>query len=100
MTGKRNSYDLLIILSNLYKEPMETNKKLGVHPQECVVVEDAVNGVQAAHTARMRCIAVTTTFPADELHEADVVRDKISDVQCLTWRLPNNLQSQVAKFPS
>jgi HAD superfamily hydrolase (TIGR01509 family) len=54
--------------------------KLGAKPPECVVVEDAVNGVQAAHAAGMRCVAVAQTFPADRLHEADVVRDGIADV--------------------
>ena len=55
-------------------------EKLGVNPAECVVVEDAVNGVQAAQSAGMRCIAVTQTFTADRLHEADLIREKISDV--------------------
>ena len=55
-------------------------KKLGVMPSECVVVEDAVNGVQAAKAAGMRCVAVATTFPVDRLHEADVVRDRIARV--------------------
>src|SRR5262245_31637592 len=33
--------------------------KLGVRPQRCLVVEDAVAGVQAAKAGNMRCIAVT-----------------------------------------
>lgn len=55
-------------------------EKLGVKPAACVVIEDAVNGVQAAQAAGMRCIAVAHTFPADRLHEADLIREKISDV--------------------
>ncbi|MEO5888350.1 MAG: HAD-IA family hydrolase [Anaerolineales bacterium] len=55
-------------------------RKLGVNPKECVVVEDAVNGVQAAQAAGMRCIAVAHTFPADRLREADLIREKISQV--------------------
>jgi beta-phosphoglucomutase len=54
---------------------------LGVTPSECVVVEDAVNGIQAAKAARMRCIAVAQTFPAEHLQMSDIVRNKISDVQ-------------------
>jgi len=54
--------------------------KLGVNPTECVVVEDAVNGVQAAQAAGMRCIAVAQTFPADRLYGADLIREKISNV--------------------
>jgi HAD superfamily hydrolase (TIGR01509 family) len=53
---------------------------LGMDPQKCVVVEDAVNGVQAAQSAGMRCVAVATTFPADQLHAADVVRKQIADI--------------------
>jgi HAD superfamily hydrolase (TIGR01509 family) len=56
-------------------------KQLGVEPAQCVVVEDAVNGIQAAKAARMRCVAVATTFPSEKLAEADVVRERISDIQ-------------------
>jgi beta-phosphoglucomutase len=55
-------------------------RKLGVTSPECVVVEDAVSGVQAAKTASMRCVAVGTSFPAERLQEADVVRNSIKDV--------------------
>ena len=54
--------------------------RLGLHPQECVVVEDAVNGIQAAKAAGMRCVAVAQTFPPDRLYEADVTRNLILDV--------------------
>ena len=56
-------------------------RKLNVEPTACVVVEDAVNGIQAAKAAGMRCIAIASTFPAERLQEADVVRDKISQVK-------------------
>jgi beta-phosphoglucomutase len=53
---------------------------LGVSPAACLVVEDAVNGIQAAKAAGMRCLAVAHTFPAARLVEADIVREKISQV--------------------
>ncbi len=53
-------------------------EKLGVAADECVVVEDAVNGVRAAKAAGMRCVAVAHTFPAERLREADLVRDTIA----------------------
>ncbi len=56
-------------------------QKLAVTPAECVVVEDAVNGVQAAKAAGMRCIAVAQTFPAGQLRAADVVRESIAQVR-------------------
>ncbi|HEY8424376.1 MAG TPA: HAD family phosphatase [Clostridia bacterium] len=42
---------------------------LGLDPQECIAVEDAINGVKAAHAAGMKCIAVTTSFSQDELKQ-------------------------------
>ena len=69
----------------LHKKPapdifLSAARKLGVTPPECVVVEDAVNGVQAAHAAGMRCVATATTFPSNRLQEADVARNRIKDV--------------------
>jgi beta-phosphoglucomutase len=54
--------------------------KLGLSPSECVVIEDAVNGVEAAKAAGMRCVAVAQTFAADRLQKADLVRAGISAV--------------------
>jgi len=60
--------------------------RLHLAPQNCAVVEDAVNGVQAAKAAGMRCIALAQTFPADRLRDADVVRAVISDVSMADLR--------------
>ena len=54
--------------------------KLGLLPVQCTVVEDAVNGVQAARAAGMRCVAVAQTFPAAQLESADLVRRDIAGV--------------------
>lgn len=55
-------------------------RKLEVTPGACVVIEDAVNGVQAAKAAGMRCIAVAQTFSSVELGLADLVKARIGDV--------------------
>ena len=55
-------------------------RKLGVAPAECVVIEDAVNGIQAAKAAGMRCVAVAQSFPPEKLREADLVRPGIGEV--------------------
>ncbi len=52
-------------------------RRLDLPPANCVVIEDAVNGVQAAKAAGMRCVAVAHTFPAAQLATADLVRTKI-----------------------
>jgi mannitol-1-/sugar-/sorbitol-6-/2-deoxyglucose-6-phosphatase len=37
---------------------IRTAEKLGLHPTECLVFEDSLNGVLSAKAARMKCIAV------------------------------------------
>jgi HAD superfamily hydrolase (TIGR01509 family) len=56
-------------------------RMLGVEPADCLVVEDAVQGVEAAKRAGMRCVAVLTTNPAEKLQRADLV---VRDLTCLT----------------
>lgn len=46
-------------------------------PSYCVVIEDAIAGVEAAHNAGMKCIAVTTTNPAKALQAAEVIVDQL-----------------------
>jgi len=48
-------------------------QKLGVEAGECVVIEDAPGGVEAAKRAGMRCIGVTTSRPREALSDADLV---------------------------
>jgi HAD superfamily hydrolase (TIGR01509 family) len=55
-------------------------RKLSVRPVDCVVIEDAINGVQAALAAGMRCVAVAQTFPAASLTTATLVRPTIAAV--------------------
>lgn len=54
--------------------------ELGLFPTQCVVLEDSVAGVAAAKAASMRCIAVTNTFPGEQLRRADRIVDSISEV--------------------
>jgi HAD superfamily hydrolase (TIGR01509 family) len=56
-------------------------QRLGLAPSECVVIEDAVNGVQSAKSAGMRCVAVAQTFRAEALQEADLVKPSIGDLK-------------------
>ena len=53
---------------------------LNLTPDECAVVEDAPNGIQAAKAAGMRCIAVAQTFPAAKLTAADLIRPRIAGI--------------------
>jgi len=54
--------------------------RLGVAPRRCLVIEDAVAGVQAATAAGMRCLAVTTTNPGAHLTAADRVVSSLTEI--------------------
>jgi len=56
-------------------------KALGYEPSECVVVEDAPAGLQAAHAAGMRSIGIAGTFPEGALTTADVVIGAFRDLR-------------------
>lgn len=53
--------------------------RLGVKPERCVVIEDAPAGLRAAKAGGMRAIGVTSTHPATELGDADIVVDSLTD---------------------
>ncbi|MCE5197421.1 MAG: HAD-IA family hydrolase [Armatimonadota bacterium] len=61
--------------------------KLGLSPDQCLVVEDAVNGVAAAKAAGMRCLGLTTSFSAQELAGADWISSTLADApdEALGW---------------
>lgn len=54
-------------------------ERLGVEAGECVVIEDAPGGVEAAKRAGMRCIGVTTSRPREALADADLVVDSLEE---------------------
>jgi beta-phosphoglucomutase family hydrolase len=55
-------------------------EKLGVRPQDCIVFEDASNGVKAAKNAFMKCVALSSTQPPEALQEADLIIDTFKDL--------------------
>ncbi|OHB54792.1 MAG: hypothetical protein A2Y12_04025 [Planctomycetes bacterium GWF2_42_9] len=62
--------------------------KLGLEPGQCLVVEDAVNGIAAAKKAGAKCLAVTTSFGADKLGEADWIVKSLAHLpaEVLNWK--------------
>ncbi|XP_058189992.1 protein SUPPRESSOR OF QUENCHING 1, chloroplastic isoform X9 [Rhododendron vialii] len=61
---------------------LAASKILNVPISECIVIEDALAGVQAAKAAQMRCIAVTTTLAEETLKTASpaLIRQDIGSV--------------------
>jgi beta-phosphoglucomutase len=56
-------------------------KRLGLPPARCCVIEDAPAGIEAAHRAGMKCIAVTSTGrTAEEQRVAELIVPTLRDV--------------------
>jgi HAD superfamily hydrolase (TIGR01509 family) len=49
-------------------------------PNECLVIEDSIPGIQAAHRAGMNVLAVANTHTTRDLHEADIVIHSLKEV--------------------
>ena len=59
-----------------------TCKKLGFSPQECVVLEDATNGVTAAKGAGCNCIGIRDPHsPQQDLSKADLIIQDLSKLE-------------------
>ncbi|KAJ9186012.1 hypothetical protein P3X46_005570 [Hevea brasiliensis] len=61
---------------------LAASKILNVPTSECIVIEDALAGVQAAKAAEMRCIAVKTTLTEETLKNASpsLIRNDIGSI--------------------
>ncbi|MBI5715366.1 MAG: HAD family phosphatase [Chloroflexi bacterium] len=54
-------------------------QKLNVAPESCLVFEDALAGIEAAHRAEMKAIAITTTYEAHHFESLPAVKRVIED---------------------
>jgi sugar-phosphatase len=54
--------------------------RLGFRPRDCVVIEDTPAGIAAGRSAGATVLAVTTTFSAPDLSQADVVVQSLTMV--------------------
>ncbi len=50
---------------------------------ECLVIEDSTSGIQAARSAGMKCLAITNSYSAAELSEADLVVDSLKGITAI-----------------
>ncbi len=64
---------------------LEAARQVGVPPQRCLVVEDAIAGVAAAKRAGMACLAVTNTNTREALAPADLIVDSLEEVGQRDW---------------
>ena len=53
-------------------------KRLQINPKNCIVIEDAPVGIEAAIRAGMKSIAITTTHDKNDLTSADLIVNDLS----------------------
>jgi len=59
---------------------LKAAENLKLKPEECIVIDDAIEGIIAAHSAGMKIIAVASTQKKEQLREADIIVDTIKDI--------------------
>lgn len=56
-------------------------KKMGLHPDEAIVLEDSPNGITAAHRAGLRCAAIPNQISRHlDLSHADIIINSLDDI--------------------
>ena len=51
-----------------------------ISANQCLVIEDSVSGIEAAHSAGMKCLAVTNSYNAEKLSQADLITDSLKSI--------------------
>lgn len=91
-----DDFDALVTGSDVtHKKPdpeifLKAAKKMGVKPEDCIVLEDALSGLKSAKAAGMSSIGITTAFTKDEMagENPDYIVDDIKEaMDCiLAWK--------------
>ena len=55
-------------------------ERIGLDPSHCVVFEDALVGIEAAHRGGMKVVAVATTNPIEALKSADLAVHRLDEL--------------------
>ena len=88
--GLNNYFKALISAAEMPGKPdpavfLTAAQELNAPVTQCVVIEDAITGVEAALQAGMKCIAVTTTNTASSLQAANMVVDQLDELSVGDW---------------
>jgi HAD superfamily hydrolase (TIGR01509 family) len=52
-----------------------------IRPEECLVIEDSLHGVEGAKAAGMKCLAVTNSYPKEKLTHAEKVVESLKGIR-------------------
>ncbi|MDZ7605871.1 MAG: HAD family phosphatase [Cyclobacteriaceae bacterium] len=70
---------------------LKTAELLGLLPNHCVVIEDALFGIEAAQLAGMKVIGLASTLPMEKLSHTDLSINTFNDLDLMTLeRLMDN----------
>lgn len=70
-TGKPDPFIYRLALRRLNET--EPRLRPALVATECLVIEDSLAGIRSGHAAGMKVVALATTYPADQLTEADLI---------------------------
>jgi len=86
--GINNKFEVIITSENVKKHKpspdlfIEASRRLEVKPEECLVIEDSANGIEAAKNANMKIIALKTEFQSEEeLKDADLIIHDLYEIE-------------------
>ena len=77
--GKPNPEPFMHALASLNRASRSGQTPLA--PGDCLVIEDSIPGIRAAHAAGMKALAVANTHTIQDLHEADALTQSLVDVK-------------------
>jgi HAD superfamily hydrolase (TIGR01509 family) len=77
--GKPNPEPFMHALASLNRTSRPGQTPLA--PDDCLVIEDSIPGIRAAHAAGMKVLAVANTHTIQDLHEADALTQSLAGVK-------------------
>lgn len=85
--GIKDFFEILVSAEKVKKgkpDPetyLKVAEYLNLKPEECIVIEDAPNGIEAAKNGGIKCIAITSTHKKSELQQADKIIDSFDELK-------------------
>ena len=81
---QENTFDAVVTALDVDRQKpfpdiyLKAARLIGEKAQDCLVVEDAINGVKAAKSAGAKCLGLTTSFTKEDLAAADWFAENLS----------------------
>jgi beta-phosphoglucomutase family hydrolase len=82
----RDYFDVVVVAAMVRRAKpapdiyLKAAELLNVKPENCIVFEDALAGIQAARTAGMKVVGVATSLPKDRLTETDRIVNNFTEI--------------------